>query len=284
MPIFVHRDSRVICQGMVNEHELFWVHQCLLYGTNIVSWVKADFGGEKRLNIPVFDSVREARRQTNASVSLISVTPALAADAIIEAVEADIELIVCLTPKIPSKDMIGVYQILKNHKASRLIGPGSCGLMTPLQCKAGFMPAYAFAPGSIGMISCSDTLGYEIAWKLSSSGVGISTFVGLGSDAFAGTSILSAIREFETDSHTESILLVLQGGLYGIDAVANWARQEGHKPIFAIVAGHSLSTLPSRCPAVVDPPSDGGYVENLLQGAGVAIVDNLSLLGSKENS
>ena len=282
MSILVHRASRIICQGMINERELFLVHQCILYGTQIVAWVRAGFGGEERLDIPVFDSVREARRQTAALVSLISVTPALAADAIIEAIEGGIELIICMTSKIPSKDMVDVYQVLQNHKTCRLIGPGSCGLVTPSQCKAGFMPAYAFAPGAIGMISCSDTLGYEVAWKLSSSGGGVSTFVGLGNDACAGTSIIDVIREFETDIHTESILLVLEGGLYGIEAVVDWVRQGNHKPIFAIVAGHLLP-IPSYCFTAVDFSLDGAKIAHMLRKGGITIIDNLSLIGSKEN-
>ena len=283
MPIFVHRDSRVLCQGMIDEHELFWVHQCLLYGTQVVAWVKAGLGGEERLTLPVFDSVREAHRQTSATVSLISVSPDLAADAIIEAIESNIELIVCMTKAIPSKDMVDVYQVLRNHKACRLIGPGSCGLLTPLQCKAGLMPAYAFAPGSVGMVSCSDTLGYEVAWRLTSSGAGVSTFVGLGCDPFAGTSVVGVLREFETDSHTESVLMVLQGGLYGIDAVADWARQQTHKPLFAVVAGHRLSAL-TYYSGVEELPSDGAQIVKVLRNAGVTIIDNLSLIGSKERA
>jgi succinyl-CoA synthetase alpha subunit len=283
MSIFVHRASRVICQGMINEQELFWVHQCMLYGTQVVAWVRSGFGGEEKLKIPVFDSVREARRQTSASVSLISVTPPLAADAIIEAIESGIELIICLTSNISSKDMVDVHQVLKNHPNSRLIGPGSCGLLTPLQCKAGLMPAFAFTSGGLGVISCSDTLAYETAWNLSSSGVGQSTFVGLGTDALAGTSIVDALCEFELDSHTESTLLVLQSGLYGIDAVAEWARQNTHKPIFAIVAGQSLPAHP-YCPAIIEPPSDGASIVQKLRSAGITIIDNLSLIGAKESS
>ena len=283
MPIFAHRDSRVICQGMLNEQEFFWVHQCILSGTQVAAWVKAGEGGGERLAIPVFDSVREARRQTSASISLVSVVPALAADALIEAIESGIELIICLTSGIPSKDMIDVYQVLQHQSASRLIGPGSCGIITPLQCKAGLMPSYAFTPGEVGMISCSDTLGYEAAWKITSSGSGQSTFVGLGGDAFAGTSIVDVLCEFEADSHTESVLLVLQSGLYGIESVADWASKERHKPLFAIVAGHSLPAL-SYCPAVVDQPFDGAAIVQALRKAGVTIVDNLSLIGSKELS
>ena len=283
MPVFAHRDSRVICQGMIDEQELFWVHQCILSGTQIAAWVKAGEGGQERLSIPVFDSVREARRQTSASISLVSVVPALAADALIEAIEGGIELIICLTSRIPSRDMVDVYQVLQHHSGCRLIGPGSCGVITPSQCKAGLMPAYAFAPGEMGMISCSDTFGYEVAWRITSSGSGQSTFVGLGSDAFAGTSIVDVLCEFETDSHTESVFLVLQSGLYGIDAVADWASKGRHKPLFAIVAGHSLPAS-SYSPAVIDQPSDGASIVQTLRKAGVTIVDNLSLIGSKELS
>jgi succinyl-CoA synthetase alpha subunit len=283
MPILVHRASRVICQGMLTEQEQFWVHQCMVYGTQIVAWVKSGGGGEERLKIPVFDSVREARRQTSATVSLISVAPALAADAIVEAIEGGIELIICLTSDIPTKDMVSVHQALRTHKNSRLIGPGSCGLLTPLQCKAGRMPAYAFMPGEVGMISCSDTLGIEMAWKLTSTGIGQTTFVGLGNDALAGTSIVDVLGEFETDIQTESILLVLQGGLYGIDAVAEWAGQKSHKPLFAIVAGKSVP-FPPYCPAIEEPPADGATIEVMLREAGVTIIDNLSLIGSKETA
>lgn len=283
MPIFVHRASRVICQGMVNEQEFFWVHQCMLYGTQVVAWVRSGSGGEEKLKIPVFDSVREARRQTSATVSLISVSPPLAADAIIEAIEGGIELIICLTSDIPAKDMVDVHQVLKRHPNSRLIGPGSCGLVTPLQSKVGLMPAFAFSPGEVGMVSCADTLGYETAWKLTASGIGQSTFVSLGSDPFAGTSIVDVLREFELDIQTESILLVLQSGLYGIEAVAEWVHQNTHKPIFAIVAGQSLPT-PPYCPSIVEPPSDGTSIVQMLSSSGVSIIDNPSLIGAKKNS
>ena len=193
---------------MLVEDELFHIHQCTLYGTQVVAWVKTGYGGHERLGLPVFDSVREAKRQTSANVSLIFVEPSRVADAVIEAVEGGIETIVCLTSGVPLHDMVQIHYILSKNRKSRMIGPASCGLITPSQCKAGVMPGYVFTPGPVGMISSSDTLGYEAAWQISNAGFGQSTFVGIGSEEIRGTSVVDVLKEFDQDIQTEAVGIV----------------------------------------------------------------------------
>lgn len=280
MPIFVDRATRVICQGEIDEREIFHVHQTLLYGTQLVAWVKSGFGGREELKLPIFASVREAKRQTNATVCLISAKRYVAADAIIEAIEAQIELIVCLTDNIPYQDMVDVLQVLKRHPKSRLIGPGSCGVMTPLQCKVGLMPGYIFTPGPMGILSTTDTLGYEVVWRLTSKGFGQSTFVSLGSELLSGTSVVDVLKEFQADFQTELIFLVLQSGMVGFDAVVEWLVQQKHKPVYAAIGGASVS-IPHVREEIGFFAVDGATMATRLRDAGVQVVENVSMIGQE---
>jgi succinyl-CoA synthetase alpha subunit len=277
VPIFVEHSSRVICQGELSEEEVFHIHQCKLYGTQVVAWVKAGNGGKEKLGLPVFDSVREARRQTSATVSLIFVEPPFVADAVIEAVEGGIENIVCCTSSVPLHDMVKIQYILSKNKNSRLIGPSSCGLITPSQCKAGVMPGYVFAPGPVGMISSVDTLGYEAAWQITNAGLGQTTFCGIGDDPVRGTSVATILAEFEKDLQTEAILMVVRSGESGVDAIAEWAEKSGKKPLLAVIAGHTIPLTDSLSPVVMGEGSRD--FSDVLRSAGVRIIEDINTIG-----
>jgi succinyl-CoA synthetase alpha subunit len=277
VPILINQSSRVICQGALDEEEVFHIHQCKLYGTQVVAWVKAGEGGKEKLGLPVFDSVREARKQTSATVSLIFVDPPFVTDAVFEAVEGGIETIICLTEGVPLHEMARIRFILAKKAKCRLIGPSSCGIITPSQCKAGVMPGYVFAQGSVGIISSVDTLGYEAAWQITNVGLGQSTFVGLGDSQIKGTPVEDLLGEFDHDARTEAVLMIFKNNETGMEAIAEWVKQRARKPHLAVIAGHMI------------PPKEGvllgndlSYMKNsldLLRNAGVRVIEDIGTIG-----
>lgn len=279
MPIFVSHSSRMICQGALSEEEIFHIHQCNLYGSSVVAWVKQGGGGREKLGLPIFDSVREACRQTSATVSLIFVEPMMVADAVIEAVEGGIETIICCTSGVPLHDMVRVQYVLSKNTHSRLIGPSSCGCITPSQCKAGVMPGYVFAPGPVGMICSVDTLGYEAAWQITNKGLGQTSFCGIGDASVRGTSAAQVLAAFDQDEQTEVVLMILQNGESGVDAIVEQIEKSGKKPLLAVIAGHTTPLNDYLSSAVSDAASttDIAYV---LQKAGVKIIEDIDTIGS----
>jgi succinyl-CoA synthetase alpha subunit len=255
----------------MDETEVFQIHQCVLYGTQVVAWVKAGHGGKEQLGLPVFESVQEARKQTSATMSFVFLPPPLVADAIIEAIEGGIETIICFTKEVPYHDLATVRQILRYFPHVRLIGPGSCGIMSPSQCKAGVMPSYVFTRGPVGIVSCGDTLGYETAWHLTNSGLGQSTFVGIGTDPLAATSIADVLKEFERDVQTEAVVVLAEDGMAGIDEFVEWAEKRNRKPLIAYIAGHSARrALEERDRIAPD----------LLKKSGVVLMENVAQVGT----
>jgi len=240
MAILVNRETRIITQGITGKAGRFHTEQGMHYSPNAyVGGVTPGKGGEKILGLPVFDTVREAKQATDCNASLIFVPPPFAAEAILEAEEAGIELIVCITEGIPIHDMLVVSQVMRASRTSRLIGPNCPGVITPGQCKMGIMPAYIHLPGSVGIVSRSGTLTYEAVWQTTQIGLGQSTCVGIGGDPLNGTSFVDVLELFEKDPTTQAILLIGEIGGEAEEEAAEWIRLNCTKPVAAFIAGQT---------------------------------------------
>tara|TARA_B100000686_G_scaffold74196_1_gene80215 strand:- start:2019 stop:2888 length:870 start_codon:yes stop_codon:yes gene_type:complete len=239
MSVLVNNNSKVIVQGFTGSEGSFHASQMIEYGTNIVGGVTPGKGGSNHLDKPVFNTVHEAKKETDANVSIIFVPPAFAADAILESIDSNIEVIVAITEGIPVKDMISVKSYLKS-KNSTLIGPNCPGIITPEEAKVGIMPGFVFKKGNIGIVSKSGTLTYEAADQVVKSGFGISTAIGIGGDPIVGTSTLDAIKLFMEDDNTEGIVMIGEiGGNYEAEA-ARWINDNGNrKPVVGFIAGQT---------------------------------------------
>ena len=239
MSVLVNNNSKVIVQGFTGSEGSFHASQMIEYGTNIVGGVTPGKGGANHLDKPVFNTVHEAKKKTDANVSIIFVPPAFAADAILESIDSNIEVIVAITEGIPVKDMISVKSYLKS-KNSTLIGPNCPGVITPEEAKVGIMPGFVFKKGNIGIVSKSGTLTYEAADQVVKSGFGISTAIGIGGDPIVGTSTLDAIKLFMEDDNTEGIVMIGEiGGNYEAEA-ARWINDNGNrKPVVGFIAGQT---------------------------------------------
>ena len=239
MSVLVNNNSKVIVQGFTGSEGSFHASQMIEYGTNIVGGVTPGKGGSNHLDKPVFNTVHEEKKETDANVSIIFVPPAFAADAILESIDSNIEVIVAITEGIPVKDMISVTSYLKS-KNSTLIGPNCPGIITPEEAKVGIMPGFVFKKGNIGIVSKSGTLTYEAADQVVKSGFGISTAIGIGGDPIVGTSTLDAIKLFMEDDNTEGIVMIGEiGGNYEAEA-ARWINDNGNrKPVVGFIAGQT---------------------------------------------
>ena len=261
-------------QGITGSAGAFHTRQCMEYGTNVVAGVTPGKGGQKFDDrVPVFDTVTEARRETGCNVSMIFVPPAGAADAILEAVDADVDLVVCITEGIPVFDMMRVKAEMAGKK-SRLIGPNCPGIITPGAAKIGIMPGYIHKPGNIGVISRSGTLTYEAVWQLTSRGHGQSTCIGIGGDPINGMSHLDVVRIFNDDPGTEGMILIGEIGGSAEEEAAAWIKDNCRKPVAAFIAG--VTAPPGRrmghAGAIVSggKGTAEGKIE-ALQAAGIAV-------------
>lgn len=238
MSVLVNKDSKIIVQGFTGTEGTFHATQMIEYGTNVVGGVTPNKGGTTHLDKPVFNTVEQAVRQTGADVSIIFVPPAFAADAIMEAANAGIKLIVCITEGIPVQDMVKVKNYLLDSD-SRLIGPNCPGVITADECKVGIMPGFIFKKGKIGIVSKSGTLTYEAADQVAKAGLGISTAIGIGGDPIIGTTTKEAVELFMNDKETDGIVMIGEiGGSMEADA-AYWIKENGTKPVVGFIAGQT---------------------------------------------
>lgn len=239
MSVLVNKNSRVIVQGFTGKEGTFHAEQMIAYGTNVVGGVTPGKGGSLHLEKPIFNTVLDARNQAGANVSIIFVPPAFAADAIMEAADAGIELIVAITEGIPVQDMVKVKNFLSTKK-SRLIGPNCPGVITPDEAKVGIMPGFVFKKGSVGIVSKSGTLTYEAADQVAKAGLGVTTAIGIGGDPIIGTTTKEAVELFMNDPETEAIVMIGEiGGNLEADA-ARWIQAGGNKkPVIGFIAGQT---------------------------------------------
>ena len=237
MSILVDRDTRVICQGFTGKQGTFHSEQALAYGTRLVGVVTPGKGGQRHLGLPVFDTVHAAVRETGADASMIYVPAAHAADAILEAADAGIRTIVCITEGVPVLDMLAAKAALAAYPEARLIGPNCPGVVTPGACKMGIMPGAIHRPGVVGIISRSGTLNYEAVYQTTALGLGQSTCVGIGGDPIHGIGFIDCLALFEADPGTEGIVLVGEIGGNSEESAAEYIREHVSKPVVAYVAG-----------------------------------------------
>lgn len=237
MAILINKSTKIITQGISGKSGKFHTEQGIEYGSNYVGGVTPGKGGMEILGLPVFDTVLEAKEQVKPDASLIFVPPPFAADAILEAEDAGIPLIVCITEGIPIQDMIEVSKVMQASKTSRLIGPNCPGVITPGECKIGIMPGYIHQKGKIGIVSKSGTLTYEAVWQTTNLGLGQSTCVGIGGDPLNGTNFIDVLQLFEKDPQTEGILLIGEIGGHAEEDAAEWISKHCSKPVASFIAG-----------------------------------------------
>ena len=238
MAIWVNNDTRLVVQGITGQEGTFHALGCRDYGTQVVAGVTPGKGGQDVEGIPVFDSVLEAREQTGCNASMIFVPPPFAADAIMEAAAAGVEVVVCITEGIPVTDMLEVRAFLRDHP-TRLIGPNCPGIISPGQAKIGIMPGHIHTEGSIGVISRSGTLTYEAVWQLTNLGLGQSSCIGIGGDPLPGTSFIDALEAFAGDPQTRGVVLIGEIGGSAEEEAAAWIQQNYDRPVVGFIAGRT---------------------------------------------
>ena len=239
MSVFVGTETRVLVQGITGNEGSFHTRQCRDYGTKIVAGVTPGKGGQKFEDIPIFDTVAAARKATGADASLIFVPPPVAADAILEAIDAEMPFVVCITEGIPTADMLKVRWSLERRRATRLLGPNCPGIISPGKCKLGIMPGHIHRPGDVGVVSRSGTLTYEAVGQLSARGIGQSTCIGIGGDPIIGTSFIDALAAFAADPDTRAVVMIGEIGGDDEERAAAYVRETFRKPLVAFIAGRT---------------------------------------------
>ncbi len=283
MSILVDKDTRLVVQGITGNAGMFHTEQCLAYGTNIVAGVTPGKGGQKCLEkIPVVNTVHEAVKEHGANASVIFVPPPFAADSILEAIDAGIALVVCITEGIPIRDMEKVKTVLEKS-STRLIGPNCPGIITPEgKCKIGIMPGYIHRPGTVGVVSRSGTLTYEAVWQLTQLGLGQSTCIGIGGDPIVGTTHLDAIKLFNEDPGTEAIIMIGEIGGDNEERAAAYIKEHVKKPVAAFIAGMTApeGRRMGHAGAIVSGSSGSASAKiKALTEAGIAVAPTPSSIG-----
>jgi len=282
MSVLVNKDSRIIIQGFTGNEGTFHSEQMIEYGTNIVGGVTPGKGGQKHLGLPVFDTVSQAVKQANANTSIIFVPPAFAADAVMEAAEAGIKVIICITEGIPTKDMIMVKEYLSD-KDCILVGPNCPGVITPNEAKCGIMPGFVFKKGNIGVVSKSGTLTYEAADQVVKAGMGISTAIGIGGDPIIGTTTKDAVELFMNDPETDGIIMIGEiGGQLEADA-ARWIKKNGTKPVVGFIAGQTAPAgrTMGHAGAIVGGSEDTAEAKmSIMRECGITVAESPAEIGS----
>ena len=276
MSVLVDKNTRLVVQGITGSAGAFHTRQCIDYGTKVVAGVTPGKGGQMfDGTLPVFDTVWEARQKTGCNASMTFVPAPAAADSILEAVDAGVELVVCITEGIPVMDMMRVKALMRG-KPSRLIGPNCPGIITPGACKIGIMPGYIHKPGNIGVISRSGTLTYEAVWQLTSRGYGQSTCIGIGGDPIHGLSHLDCVKLFNEDPETDAMILIGEIGGSAEEQAADWVKENCKKPVAAFIAG--MTAPPGRRMGHAGAIVSGGQGTAVgkigaLKEAGIAVAD-----------
>jgi succinyl-CoA synthetase alpha subunit len=281
MAIWVDNDTRLLVQGITGKEGTFHALGCRDYGTKVVAGVTPGKGGESVEGIPVFDSVAEAREATGANASMIFVPPPFAADAIMEAAAAEVELVVCITEGIPVNDMLKVKDFLRSHP-TRLVGPNCPGVISPGMAKIGIMPGHIHKKGSIGVVSRSGTLTYEAVWQLSNVGLGQSTCVGIGGDPVNGTNFIDVLEQLNADPETEGVIMIGEIGGNAEENAAEWIQANCKKPIVGFIAGRTAP--PGRRMGHAGAIISGGKGTaeekfEAMRAAGIHIAESPAVLG-----
>ncbi len=283
MSILVNKDSKIICQGITGSQGSFHTEQCMEYGTQVVAGVTPGRGGSEHLGVPVYNTMAEAVAKTDADVSMIYVPAPFAADAILEAADSGVKLVVCITEGIPVNDMVKVKSALRDNDC-RLIGPNCPGIMTPGECKIGIMPGFIHQKGRIGVVSRSGTLTYEAVYQTTTNGLGQSTCIGIGGDPIRGMNFIDCLELFEADPQTEGVIMVGEIGGTDEEAAAEYIQAHVSKPVVAYIAG--VTAPPGKRMGHAGAIIAGGKGTaaakfEALDAAGVTTVRSPAELGSK---